>query len=61
MYESPYGKPDGLAPRLRKWAKDLAANTTYPWVGLGLLADLELAADMLEGKPTEAPAMEFDL
>ncbi len=59
MYVSPYGKPEGLPDRLRKWVEDLSKDNRYPWAGLGLIADLKLAADMLENKPS--PVMEFDL
>lgn len=64
MYVSPYGKPEGLAERLDKWASDLSKNSTYPWAGLGLIADLKLAAATLSGRPVEekpAPTLEFDL
>ncbi len=57
MYVSPYGKPDGLAARLDQWAETLSKDNRYPWAGLGLIADLKLAATTLEKKPV----MEFDL
>ena len=50
MYISPFGKSEGLADRLDKWEKDLSANRTYPWVGLGLLADLRAAAATIRGE-----------
>lgn len=59
MYVSPYGKPDGITDRLKKWADDLGKDRTFPWAGLGLIADLQTAAALLEGRP--APTMEFDL
>lgn len=72
MYVSPFGKPEGLSKRLDKWASDLGKNSTYPWVGLGLIADLKAAAAVIDGRPipdedqepapkTPEPKMEFDL
>lgn len=72
MYVSPYGKTEGLSKRLDKWASDLGKNSTYPWVGLGLIADLKAAAAVIDGRPipdedqepapkTPEPKMEFDL
>ncbi len=37
MYESPYGKPDGLAARLDQWAETLSKDNRFPWAGLGLI------------------------
>lgn len=51
MYVRPYGKPEGLSERLDKWASDLGKNTSYPWVGLGLIADLKAAAAVIDGRP----------
>lgn len=72
MYVSPYGKTEGLSKRLDKWASDLGKNSTYPWVGLGLIADLKAAAAVIDGRPIpedpfeekeppKEPKMEFDL
>jgi len=73
MYVSPFGKEEGLSARLDKWASDLGKNTSYPWVGLGLIADLKAAAAVIDGRPVPvdpinqekpeepAPPMEFDL
>lgn len=73
MYVSPFGKVDGLSARLDKWAADLSKNNSYPWVGLGLIADLKAAAAVIDGRPVpvdpdnqekeppETPKMEFDL
>lgn len=62
MYESPYGKSEGLVARLDKWAHELGTNRNLPWAGLGLIADLQAASAALSGKPVEvAPTMEFDL
>lgn len=46
-----YGKPEGLADRLRRWRHRLGTDRALPWVGLGLIADIELAAAMLDGAP----------
>lgn len=51
MYVSPFGKVDGLSARLDKWAADLSKNISYPWVGLGLIADLKAAAAVIDGRP----------
>lgn len=69
MYVSPYGKPEGLPERLDRWAADLGNTHKYPWLGLGLIADLKAAAAVIDGRPIpaedEEPAptksMEFDL
>lgn len=58
MYQSPYGKPEGLADRLAQWSYDLGHKSQYPWQGLGLIADLECAVRLLNGQPAE---QEFDL
>ena len=46
-YESPYGRPEGLAERLAEWERRLATDSTYPWTGTGILEDLKLAAQVL--------------
>jgi hypothetical protein len=51
MYVSPFGKEEGLSKRLDKWATDLSRQQTYPWVGLGLIADLRAAAAVIDGRP----------
>lgn len=51
MYVSPFGKEEGLSKRLDKWATDLGRQQTYPWVGLGLIADLRAAAAVIDGRP----------
>lgn len=62
MYVSPHGKSEGLADRLKKWASALGQDRTYPWTGLGLIADLEAAAAQIEGQPAPQTAtLEFDL
>lgn len=55
-YQSPYGRSEGLAERLRKWAKQLGTDKSLPWHGTGLVADLEAAAQVLQPS-----SMEFDL
>ena len=51
MYVSPFGKAEGLSQRLDKWATDLSLDRAYPWVGLGLIADLRAAAAVIDGRP----------
>lgn len=46
-YKSPYGTPEGLERRLAVWANQLGRDRRYPWVGSGLIADLQLAAKTL--------------
>jgi len=59
MYESRFGKREGLKERLAEWAERLSHDKTLPWVGLGLIADLELASEIM---PEHLPEpMEFDL
>lgn len=59
-YESPHGKPEGLADRLEAAADALGRNKILPWLGLGLHTDLLAAAVALRaaGNP---PAVEYDL
>lgn len=40
-YESPYGKQEGLRERIQQWIDRLSKDQSLPWVGLGLIADLE--------------------
>ena len=66
MYTSPFGKENGLSARLEKWAEDLSKNRQYPWVGLGLIADLKAAAAVIDGRPVpvdpyEETSQEYDL
>jgi hypothetical protein len=66
MYQSPYGKPDkDLGKRLAYWANQLSHDRRYPWVGLGLIADLNCAAKQLGSDPEKmfpkTPVAEFDL
>lgn len=60
----PYGKPEGLADRLLDHIEKLGRDKTLPWVGLGLIDDLQAASDALRAgaagkgfpaKPTIAP------
>lgn len=46
-YVSPFGKPQGLAARLAKWASDMGTDRNLPWAGLGIIEDLKLAAQLL--------------
>jgi len=75
MYVSPFGKAEGLSQRLDKWVTDLSRNHSYPWVGLGLIADLRAAAAVIDGRPVPVdpheglpednaptePSLEYDL
>jgi len=47
IYESPYGKPEGLRDRLAEWVKRLSEDPALPWIGLGLIADLNEAVRQL--------------
>lgn len=66
-YESKYGQIEGLPDRLEAAATRLGRDKALPWVGMGLIADLEAAAAALRGKPLSVPdkiakkIMEFDL
>lgn len=46
-YVSPHGHVAGLAERLAKWMDRCGRDKTLPWVGLGLIADLEVAVQLL--------------
>lgn len=46
-YQSPFGNPVGLAERMEIWGEGLARDRALPWVGLGLVADVQAAADDL--------------
>ena len=47
-YQSPYGKPRGLARRLADMAVKMAANENrHLWAGLGIIEDLKLASRVL--------------
>ena len=52
-YESPYGKSEGLAERLLQWADKFGKDRSLPWQGLGLIADLRIAAFDLTKKELE--------
>ena len=51
-YVSPFGKSEGMAARLRAHVKKLGTDKSLPWVGLGLIADLNAAATMIDGQPS---------
>lgn len=57
-YVSPYGKPEGMADRLREHVRRLGTDKSLPWVGLGLCDDLMKAAEMIDGKPGKLPLPE---
>lgn len=47
-YNSPYGKAEGLRDRLQDWIKRLSEDKSLPWIGLGLIADLNAAVAALD-------------
>lgn len=46
-----FGKPEHIEKRLAYWARQLSTDKSLPWVGLGLIDDLECACRMLGGDP----------
>jgi len=62
-------KDPDLGKRLAYWAHQLRCNKSYPWVGTGLIGDLEAAAKAhgaeLMTKPVvpaeQAKIVEYDL
>lgn len=46
-YVSPFGKVDGLPLRLAKFVERMSTDRSLPWVGLGLIHDLELVLKLL--------------
>jgi len=63
-YESPYGKAEGLADRMDKWAERASKDKTLPWIGLGIIADMRAAAATIRGEPlpgSDTEQMEYDL
>lgn len=58
---SEFGMRSGLTDRLKEWADRLGRDKSLPWVGLGLIADLEAAAAVLNGEPIPKKLVEFDL
>jgi hypothetical protein len=60
--ESKYGKPEGLADRLDEHVERLGKDKRIPWLGLGIVQDLQCAARLLRGQPEPTkPTLEFDL
>lgn len=67
--ERAFGIPDGIEKRLLMWRRQLATDKTFPWIGTGLVADLECAAKMLGADvseftnpaPAAKPSVEYDL
>jgi hypothetical protein len=45
---SPYGHLAGLRERLARWIDRAGRDHTLPWVGLGLVRDLEVAVQLLD-------------
>jgi len=56
-----YGAREGLADRLDDWRNRLGKDRSLPWIGLGLIADLQAAADALNGKPAKVAAPEPEI
>jgi len=48
-------KDPDLGKRLAYWAHQLRCNKSYPWVGTGLIADLEAAAQAQGAQLMTAP------
>lgn len=46
-YVSPYGKVAGLTRRLAEFAQRLRTDRSYPWLGTGIIADLEAIVAIL--------------
>ena len=65
MYQSPYGQQDGLGKRLAYWANQLSHDRRYPWIGLGIIDDLNCAAKLLGSDPAalypDKALAEYDL
>lgn len=56
-----YGKIAGLRERIDEWMHDLSHDKSLPWVGLGLIDDLEAMARFMDGERTDpAPVEEED-
>jgi hypothetical protein len=55
-----YGAREELDDRLEDWIHRLGTDRSLPWPGLGLIADLKTAVEVLRGVP-EKPKVEFDL
>lgn len=56
-----FGDHEGLRDRLNGWAERLGIDKTLPWSGLGLIADLRAAVEVLDGKPQAPKIEEYDL
>jgi hypothetical protein len=54
-----------LGKRLAYWAQQLGQDKRYPWMGLGIIADLNAAAKQLGSNPEQmfpsTKPVEFDL
>jgi hypothetical protein len=55
-----YGTREGLADRLEDWIHRLGTDRSLPWPGSGLLADLQAAADALNGRPAKVAEPELE-
>lgn len=50
-YDRAFGKPENIEKRLAMWKRQLSMDKGFPWVGLGLIDDLDCACRMLGGDP----------
>ena len=46
-YVSPHGHLSGLRDRLAKWVERMGRDRSLPWVGLGVVNDLEVTLQLL--------------
>lgn len=53
-----YGKISGLRERLDEWMHSLSHDHALPWVGLGLIDDLEAMARYMDGERTDPVVVE---
>lgn len=61
-FERQYGKIAGLRERVDEWTERLSTDKNLPWVGLGLIDDLEAMARFMDGERTDpVEAVEYDL
>lgn len=65
MYDNRFGQQEGLKERLGDWIHRLSTDRQLPWIGLGIIKDLEAAIVALGGeapKPDDKQqTLEFDL
>lgn len=54
-------KDKDLGKRLAYWANQLGTDKRYPWIGMGIIDDLEAAAKQLGAEPIAELVEEYDL